>query len=103
MRGSAPQRYALVAALLPVLLQRATAQEQPTFRAEIKVVNVLATVRNKQGAFVRDLGKDDFSLLENGRPQAIRYFSRQTDLPLTIGLMVDTSVSQRRVMEAERA
>jgi VWFA-related protein len=79
------------------------AQEQPTFTTEVKVVNVLASVRDKHGAFIRDLGKDDFSLLENGRPQTIRYFSRETDLPLTIGLMIDTSMSQRRVMEAERA
>jgi VWFA-related protein len=78
------------------------AQEQPTFTTEVKVVNVLATVRDKKGAFVSDLGKDDFSVLENGHPQTIRYFSRQTDLPLTIGLMIDTSMSQKRVMEAER-
>jgi VWFA-related protein len=66
------------------------------------VVNVLASVRNKKGAFIRDLGKDDFAVVENGRPQTIRYFSRETDLPLTIGLMIDTSMSQKRVMEAER-
>jgi VWFA-related protein len=87
-------------ALLPALV--AAQDEQPTFKAEVKVVNVLATVRNKKGAFIRDLGKDDFSVLENGRPQTIRYFSRQTDLPLTLGLMIDTSLSQKRVMEAER-
>lgn len=80
----------------------AAQDEQPTFKSEVKVVNVLATVRNKKGAFVRDLGKDDFSVLENGLPQTIRYFSRQTDLPLTLGLMIDTSLSQRRVMDAER-
>ncbi len=85
--------------LLAVLMP---AQEQPTFTTGVKVVNVLATVRNKKGAFVRDLGQDDFSVAENGRPQAIRYFSRQTDLPLTLGLMIDTSMSQKRVMEAER-
>src|SRR5580698_1534048 len=78
------------------------AQEQPTFTTEVKVVNVLATVRDKKGAFVSDLGKDDFSVLENGRTQVIRYFSRETDLPLTLGLMIDTSMSQKRVMEAER-
>jgi len=72
------------------------------FKAEVKVVNVLATVRDKRGAFIRDLGKDDFSVLENGRPQTIRYFSRETDLPLTLGLMIDTSLSQKHVMEAER-
>ena len=87
-------------ALAPALL--AAQDEQPTFKAEVKVVNVLASVRNKKGAFIRDLSKDDFSVLENGRAQTIRYFSRETDLPLTLGLMIDTSLSQKRVMEAER-
>jgi VWFA-related protein len=94
---------ALLTALLAVQSPRVAAQEeQPTFKAEVKVVNVLASVRNKKGAFIRDLGKDDFSVLENGRSQTIRYFSRETDLPLTLGLMIDTSLSQKRVMEAER-
>jgi len=86
--------------LLTALL--AAQEEQPTFKTEVKVVNVLASVRNKKGAFIRDLDKDDFTVLENGRPQSIRYFSRETGLPLTIGLMIDTSMSQKRVMEAER-
>ena len=90
---------ALLPAMLPALL---TAQEQPTFSTGVKVVNVLASVRNKKGAFIRDLEKDDFAVAENGRPQTIQYFSRETGLPLTIGLMIDTSMSQKRVMEAER-
>jgi len=90
---------ALLLALLPAPLP---AQEQPTFSTGVKVVNVLASVRNKKGAFIRDLEKDDFAVAENGRPQTIRYFSRETGLPLTIGLMIDTSMSQKRVMEAER-
>ena len=77
-------------------------QQEPVFSTEVKVVNVLATVRNRQGAIIRDLAKDDFSLLENGRPQNIRYFSRESDLPLTLGLMIDTSTSQQRVLAAER-
>lgn len=68
----------------------------------MKVVNVLATVRNKSGSLVSNLNRDDFLLSENGRPQQIRYFARETDLPLTLGLMVDTSGSQRKVMDAER-
>ena len=51
---------------------------------------------------MRDLTKDDFLLSEDGHPQTIRYFSRETDLPLTLGLLVDTSMSQRRVLDAER-
>src|SRR6266478_9437863 len=78
------------------------AQEDVTFKTSVKVVNVLATVRTKKGEIIRSLEKDDFSLAENGHPQTIRYFARQSDLPLTIGLMVDTSMSQRRVLDAER-
>ena len=78
-------------------------QDDITFSTEVKVVNVLAAVRTKKGEIVRDLSKEDFLLSENGRPQAIRYFARQSDLPLTLGLMVDTSMSQRRVLDAERA
>ncbi|HVN06219.1 MAG TPA: VWA domain-containing protein [Bryobacteraceae bacterium] len=99
-------RAHLIAALLPALLfetpSPTAAQDQPTFTTEVKVVNVLATVRNKKGAVVRDLTKDDFAISENGRPQTIRYFSSETGLPLTIGLMIDTSTSQHLVVEEER-
>ena len=78
-------------------------QQDATFKTDVKVVNLLATVLSKKGEIIRDLGKDDFSVAENGRPQEIRYFAKQSDLPLTLGLMVDTSMSQRRVLEAERA
>jgi VWFA-related protein len=80
----------------------ASGQDQPTFSTEVKVVNVLATVRNKTGALVGGLNKDDFSLSEDGRPQTIRYFLHETDLPLTLGLMVDTSGSQVKVLDQER-
>ena len=73
-----------------------------TFSTEVKVVNVLANVHAKNGEIVRGLTKDDFVLSEDGRPQTIRYFSSETDLPLTLGLLVDTSMSQRRVLDAER-
>ena len=76
--------------------------DSAAFSTGVKVVNVLATVRGKNGALIRDLGQDDFTLLENGRPQTIRYFSRETDLPLSLGLMVDTSLSQGKVLDAER-
>jgi VWFA-related protein len=77
-------------------------QEPPKFSTDVKVVNVLATVRDKQGQIVRDLTKDDFLLEEDGQPQTIRYFSRQSDLPLTLGLLVDTSMSERRMLGVER-
>jgi VWFA-related protein len=77
-------------------------QEPASFSSDVQVVNVLATVRDRKAQFIRDLGKDDFLLVEDGRPQTIRYFSRESDLPLTIGLMVDTSMSQVHVLDAER-
>ena len=79
--------------------------DQPvtTMSVQVKVVNVLATVRDKHGKIMNGLTKDDFTLTEDGRPQTIRYFSRETDLPLTLGLLVDTSMSQRRVLGEERS
>jgi len=77
-------------------------QEEPVFSTEVKVVSVLATVRNKSGSLVGNLNKDDFLLSEDMRPQTIRYFTRETDLPLTLGLLVDTSGSQRKVLDRER-
>ena len=70
---------------------------------QVNVVNVLATVRDKHGKIVNNLTKDDFTITEDGRPQSIHYFSRDTNLPLTLGLLVDTSLSQRRVLEQERS
>ena len=83
----------------------ANSADQPltTVSVQVKVVNVLATVRDKHGKIVNGLSKDDFTLDEDGRPQAIKYFARETDLPLTLGLLVDTSLSQRRVLGEERS
>ena len=65
-------------------------------------MNVLATVRDKQGQIVRDLTKDDFMLQEDGRPQLIKYFAQQSDLPLLLGLLIDTSGSERRMIGTEK-
>ena len=78
-------------------------QDPATFSTGVKVVNLFANVRNKQGAIVRDLTKDDFLLDEEGQPQTIGYFAQESDLPLTLGLMVDTSGSQRNLIDQERA
>src|SRR5208337_1051041 len=73
-----------------------------TIAVDVKVVTLPVTVRDKHGKIARDLTKDDFTLQEDGRPQAIRYFSQETNLPLTLGLLVDTSRSQSNVLDAER-
>jgi VWFA-related protein len=82
----------------------ANSTDQPvtTMSVKVKVVNVLATVRDKHGKIVNGLNKDDFTLTEDGRPQSLKYFARETDLPLTLGMLVDTSMSQRRVLNEER-
>ena len=76
-------------------------QQTPTISVEVRVVNVFATVRDKHGVIQPQLGKDDFILDEDGRPQPITYFAREADSPLTLGLLVDTSRSQRRVLGGE--
>ena len=80
----------------------APAQPGQKIAVEVKVVNVLASVRDKKGKTIADLTKDDFVLTEDGKPQSIAYFARESDLPLRLGLMVDTSLSQRRVLGEER-
>lgn len=85
-----------------MLARRLKAQTDATFSTDVKVVNVFATVRDKQGKIVRNLTKDDFSVEEDGQPQTIRYFSQETDLPLILGILVDTSGSQRRLVGQER-
>jgi len=79
------------------------AEQEPTLSVDVRVVNVLATVRNKDGQIIRDLNKEDFTLEEDGRPQTISYFARETDQSLTVGLLVDTSLSQRRLLGQERS
>ena len=76
--------------------------QQATYTSHVKVVEVPATVRDKHKQIVRNLGKDDFVLEEDGRQQVIRYFNEDTNLALTLGLLVDTSYSQQRVLEDER-
>src|SRR5215467_294653 len=78
------------------------AQQSPTFSSETKVVNLFANVRNKKGEIVKDLTINDFVLDEEGVPQTIKYFSHESDLPLTLVLLVDTSGSQRRLIGEER-
>ena len=77
-------------------------QQEPKIAVEANMVTVFATVRDKKSQIVANLTKDDFALQEDGRAQTITYFARENDLPLTVGLLVDTSLSQRRVLGQER-
>jgi len=100
--GSVSRRDWLKAAASLWAASTAFSQQDSTFSADVKVVSVLAAVRNGKGEIVRGLTKDDFVIDEEGQPQTISYFSRETDLPLTLGLLVDVSGSQRRVLGEER-
>src|SRR6202142_501388 len=92
---------------LPLRAQETTEKKSvpnaaATIAIDVKVVTLPVTVRDKHGKIIRDLTKDDFTLQEDGRPQTIKYFSQDTNLPLTLGLLVDTSRSQTNVLDAER-
>ena len=61
------------------------------------MVKMLATVRDKKGHLINNLAKDDFAVEQDGHAQTITYFAQESNQPLTLGLLVDTSLSQRRV------
>jgi hypothetical protein len=98
-------KLSLLLFAVPLLLTDLPAPSQQTapITLDVNAVNLLATVRDKKGNIVRNLTKDDFSLDQDGKPQTISYFAKESDLPLTLGLLVDTSLSQRRVLDQERA
>jgi Ca-activated chloride channel family protein len=79
-------------------------QESPTttFTFDVTRVNVLFSVTDKKGRFVTDLGKDDFSIVENKKPQVIQQFTAESDLPLRIAVLVDTSNSIREQFKFEQ-
>lgn len=64
---------------------------------------MLASVRDKHGKLVENLTRDDFVLQQDGHPQTIKYFAQESNLPLILGLLVDTSMSQRRLLDQERS
>ncbi len=82
-------------AVLFVIFRPLLASRPPRLPWTSTLVNVVATVHDKHGNIINDLSQKDFILEEDGRPQAIRFFSREVDLPLTVGLLIDTSSSQR--------
>lgn len=79
-------------ALTPLVLLSLFAQE-PTFRVDVKLVRILATVKNRAGQLIGSLQKQDFQILENGVPQEIALFEHHTEQPLSIAVMIDTSAS----------
>lgn len=72
-----------------------------SIRVDVELVNLLCTVQDRSGAYVTNLSKDDFIVLEDGRPQPITHFARQTDQALTVALLFDVSWSMDTSLSAE--
>ena len=92
----------LLAQQKPSTPDQTPASTAPTIAVDARLVNLPVVVRDKKGALIQNLTKDDFVLQVDGKPQTIRYFDKDTNLPLTLGLLVDTSASQRDVIDEER-
>jgi Ca-activated chloride channel family protein len=80
------------------------AQDDTTvFRMDVKLVNLFVNVTDKTGAIVGGLGKDDFQVFEDGHPQKIAIFERQSELPLNLILAIDTSGSTAKDLYIEQS
>jgi Ca-activated chloride channel homolog len=77
-------------------------QKGPTIKVPVNLVDVLFTVLNRRNKLVSDLEQKDFRVLDDNVPQDIRYFSKQSDLPLRIGMLLDTSNSIRDRLKFEQ-
>lgn len=97
-----PGLAAFAAAQQPALQQPSTTQPMTTIKVQAREVLLPVTVVDKKGALVKNLTASDFTLAEDGRPQVIKSFTNETNLPFRIGLLVDTSRSVMSAMDAER-
>src|SRR5512135_226640 len=86
---------------MAVLVVLGLMAQDNTIKVDVDLVNVLCTVHGKNNALIGGLEKADFHLFEDAKEQEIKYFTRETDLPLTIGLLVDVSGSQERLIDTE--
>src|SRR5215469_16179030 len=74
----------------------------PTFRKNVNIVNVYFTVKDHHGGLIPNLNKEEFDVLEDGKQQTIKYFNAETNLPLTLGLLIDSSGSMQRMLDTEK-
>jgi VWFA-related protein len=89
---------------LAVLAQKPDKDDQSvtTLKVNVNVVNLFFNVKDKRGALIPNLTKDQFEVFEDGKPQTIKYFSAESNQPLTLGLLIDSSASQERVLDDEK-
>jgi Ca-activated chloride channel homolog len=96
-------RAAWLTAMLAVAAPHPLAAQGTTLHVDVKLVSVFVNVTDKNGALVGGLGKNDFALFEDGRPQEIAVFERESEMPLDLTLAIDTSGSVRKDMDEETA
>ena len=77
-------------------------QSIATLKVNVNVVQLFFNVKDKHGALIPNLNKESFDLFEDGQPQTIKYFKAESDLPLTLGMLIDSSGSQMRVLDMEK-
>jgi len=77
-------------------------QSATTLKVNVNVVQLFFNVKDKRGALIPNLTKTDFQILEDGKPQTIKYFAAESNLPLTLGILIDSSGSQARVLDMEK-
>src|SRR5580704_13847297 len=84
--------------------QKADDSQQPTetLKVNVNVVQLFFNVKDKHGALIPNLTKDDFDIQEDSKPQTIKYFTAESNLPLTLGILIDASGSQRNVIDMEK-
>jgi VWFA-related protein len=84
--------------------QKAEEDQEPaeTLKVNVNVVGLFFNVKDKHGTLLPNLTKDDFQVLEDGKPQTIKYFAAESNLPLTLGMLIDSSGSQMRVLDMEK-
>jgi VWFA-related protein len=97
--ASAP---AVIPAQQPAPAQSVSGQSAATLKIQAREVVLPVTVRDKKGALVTSLQKGDFTLTEDGRPQTIKSFNKESNLPFRLGLLVDTGRSLSGALESER-
>ncbi|PSH03130.1 MAG: VWA domain-containing protein [Acidobacteria bacterium] len=73
-----------------------------TLKVNVQVVNLYCTVKDKHGTLIPNLKKEDFRVSEDGKPQTIKYFAAESNQPLTLGMLIDTSGSQTNVLPMEK-
>ncbi len=77
-------------------------KQTETLKVNVNVVQLFFNVKDKKGALIPSLTKDDFQIFEDGTPQTVKYFNAESNLPLTLGIMIDSSGSQRNVLDMEK-